>query len=96
MHDAWEDVSRHLVSLLSIRLNLNYDELELQLSGAHRTPKTTEDNDTKPFFPAFVNWRYADDVRKRMICLHAERKPKITVSQMFSKDLTQRRNEALK
>ena len=31
-----------------------------------------------------------------MVRLHAERKSKITVSQMFSKDLTQRRNEALK
>ena len=32
--DAWEDVSRHLVSLLSSRLNLNYNELDLQLSRA--------------------------------------------------------------
>ena len=43
-NDAWEDVSRQLVSLLSSRLNLNYDELELPLSRTHRTPKTTEDS----------------------------------------------------
>ena len=94
--DAWEDVSRHLVSLLSSRLNLNYDELDLQLSRAHRTPKTTEDNDTRPIFAAFVNWRYADDISKRMIRLHTERKFKITVSQMFSKQLTKILNKALK
>ena len=35
-------------------------------------------------------------LEKRMIRLHAERKSKITVSQIFSKELTQRRNEALK
>ena len=94
--DAWEDVARHLVSLLSNRLNLNYDELDLQLSRAHKTPKTTENNDTRTIFAAFVDWRYADDIRKRMIRLHAQRKSKITVSQMFSNDLTQRQNEALK
>ena len=65
--DAWEDVARRLVSLLSNRLNLNYDELDLQLSRAHKTPKTTEDNDTRAIFAAFVNWRYADYIRKRMI-----------------------------
>ena len=53
--DAWEDVSGHLVSLLLSRLNLNYDELDLQLSRTHRTPKTTEDNNTRPIFTAFVN-----------------------------------------
>ena len=94
--DAWEDVSRHLASLLWSRLNLNYDELDLQLSRARKTPKTMEDNDTRPIFAAFVNWRYADDIRKRMIRLHAERKSKITVSQIFSKELTQRRSVALK
>ena len=94
--DAWEDVSRHLVSLLSSRLNLNYDELDLKLSNSHRSPKTTEDNDTRPIFAAFVNWCYADDIRESMIRFYAERKSKITVSQMFSKELTQRQNEALK
>ena len=43
-NDAWEDVSQQLVSLLSSRLNLNYDELQLPLSRTHRTPKTTEDS----------------------------------------------------
>ena len=55
--DVWEDVSRYLVSLLSSRLNLDYDELDL-----HLTSKTTEDNDTRPIFAAFVNWRYADEL----------------------------------
>ena len=93
---VWEHVSWHLVLLLSSRLNLNYDELDLQLSRAHKTLKTTEDNDTRAIFAAFVNWRYADYIRKRMIWLQAERKSNITVSQIFSKELTNRRNEALK
>ena len=53
------DVSQHLVSLLSSRINLNYDELDLQLRRGHITPKTTEDNNTRPVFAAFVNWCYA-------------------------------------
>ena len=55
-----------------------------------------EDNDTRPIIPAFANWRYADDIRKRMIQFYAERKSKTTVSQMFSTELTQRQTEALK
>ena len=47
--DAWEDVSRHLVSFLSSKLNLDYDQLGLQLSRAHSTPKNTKDNDARPF-----------------------------------------------
>ena len=88
--NAWEDVPPHLVSLLSSRLNLNYDELDLELSRAHRTPKTTGVNDNRPIFATFVNWPHAGDIRKRMMRLHAERKSKITVSQMFSKELAQR------
>ena len=67
MNRTGEDVSQHLVSLLSSRLNLSYDELDLQQSRTHRTPKTTKDNDTRPIFAVFVNWYYADDIRKRMI-----------------------------
>ena len=50
----------------------------------------------KPIFAAFVNWCYADDIRKRMTWFYAERKSKISVSQIFSKELAQRQNEALK
>ena len=38
--DAWKDVSRHLISLLSSRLNIDYDESYMQLSRIDRTPKT--------------------------------------------------------
>ena len=38
--DAWKDVSRYLISLLSSRLNIDYDELYMQLSRVDRTPKT--------------------------------------------------------
>ena len=45
--------------------------IDLQLNRGHRTPKTTEDNDTRPIFSAFVNWHYTDayDIRKTMIRL---------------------------
>lgn len=37
-----------------------------------------------------------DDIRKRMIRSHTGGKSKITVSQILSKELTQKQNEALK
>ena len=89
--DTWDTISWHRVSLLSSRLlNLNYDELDLQPSRAQRTPKTTDDNNTTPIFAVFVNWHYADDIRTKVILLHAESKSKITVSQIISKEMTQK------
>ena len=96
-NDTWEEVTQNLISVLAKKLRLDPAELDLQISRAHRTPKSPEDNsNSRPIFAQFVNWRYADDIRRSLIRLHANKESKIIVSQMFSKELTQRCNEALK
>ena len=99
-NDSWEETSRLLVNILIKKLQLDPYECNMQISRAHRTPKSSNEDDDRsycrPIFAQFVSWRYAEDVRKNLIKLHAKRKSDIIVSQMFSKNLTTRRNEAMK
>ena len=63
-NDSWENVKKHLVNTLVKKLHLDYYELDLQISGAHRTPKNESESVCRLIFAQFVNWRYADDVRR--------------------------------
>ena len=40
----------------------------------------------RTIFLQFVHWRCAEDIRKKLIGLHASNKSKVTVSQMFLKE----------
>ena len=75
---------------------MDYYQLDLQISRAHRTTKNESESVCRSIFAQFVNWRYADDVRRRLIKLHAAKQSNITVTQMFTKQLTTRGNKALK
>ena len=75
---------------------MDYYELDLQISPAHRTLKNESESVCRPIFTQFVNWHYADDVKRRLMKLHAAKQSNITVTQMFTKRLTTRRNETLK
>ena len=50
----------------------------------------------KPIFAQFVNWRIAEEIRNRIIELNTKRRTNVFVSQVYSKQLTLRRNGALK
>ena len=67
----------------------------MQESRAQRTPKSVHDNNGRPIFVQFVNWCYAEDIRKKLTELHTNNKSKVTVSQMFSKNLKNCRNQSL-
>ena len=67
----------------------------MQVSRAYRTSKSAHDNKCRPIFVQFVNWRYVEDNRKKLIGIHANSKSKVTGSQMFSKNFTNPRNQAL-
>ena len=95
-NDSSENVTKHLVNTLVKKLRLDYYELDLQISRAHGTPKNESESVSRLTFAQFVNWRYADSVRRRLIKLHAAKQSYITVTQMFTKRVTARRNEVLK
>ena len=44
----------------------------------------------------FVNWRVAEEIKSKVIQLNAQKRTKVVVNQMYSKELTIRRNNALK
>ena len=50
----------------------------------------------KPIFVQFVNWRVAEEIKSKVIQLNAQKRTKVVVNQMFLKELTIRRNNALK
>ena len=93
--DSWEVVSRYLSEYLAKKLAMDLYEMDMQVSRAHRTPKSVYDNNCRPIFVQFVNWHYAKNIRKKLIGIHTSKKPKATVSQMFSERLTNRTNQSL-
>ena len=44
----------------------------------------------------FVNWRVAEEIKSKVIQLNAQKRTKVVINQMQSKELTIRRNNALK
>ena len=62
-----------------------------RLRGADSAAKSVYDNKCRSIFVQFVNWHYAENIRKNLTVLHANKKSKVTVSQLFSKSLTNRR-----
>ena len=77
------------------KLGMDLYEVDMQVSRAHRTPKSVYDNKCRPILLQFANCRYAEDIRKKLIALLARKKSKVTALKMFSKSLTNRRNQAL-
>ena len=69
----------------------------MQISRAHRTNDTdsirrNNKSEPRPIIAQFVNWRVAEEGRQKIIHLNSR---KVIVNQMFSKELTERRNNAL-
>ena len=50
----------------------------------------------KPIFVQFINWCVAEEIKSKVIQLNAQKRTKVVVNQMFLKELTIRRNNALK
>ena len=50
----------------------------------------------RPLFGQFMNERFAEEVRSGIISLTSRRILNVSVNQMFSKELTERLNKALK
>ena len=80
---------------MAYKFGMNLSEVNMQVSKAHRNPKSANDNQCRPIFVQFVNWHYVVDIHKKLIGLHANNKSKVTVLQMFSKSLADRRYQAL-
>ena len=99
---TWDDTSQLLAGFITENLNLPYsfDQLDMQISRAHRTSdnnssRRNNKSEPRPIIAQFVNWRVAKEVWQKIIHLHSRNHLKVIVNQMFSKELTKRRNNAL-
>ena len=104
-NETWEDTCRVLTKFIHSKFDLPYDKefIDGQISRAHRGEadnfRNEEESENqwkgpKPIFAQIVNWRLAEKIE--IIKLHAQKRTKVTVNQMYSKQLTARRNDALK
>ena len=97
---TWEDTARVLNQFISEELNMNYthEERDMFISRAHRGSQDSAESHHKgprTVFAQFTNWRFAEEVRTRIVNLTSKRSLSVYVTQMYSKELTERRNEAL-
>ena len=103
-NESWEDTSRLLADFITCELDLphSFEEIDFEISRAHRSAEQDKDHQNKnqrcpkPIFAQFVNWRIAKEIRNRIIELNGKRHINVFVSQMYSKELTLRRNGTLK
>ena len=101
-NEIWDDISRLLTSFICDNLNLSYspEEIDMQISRAHRAKSDTSEgsqrNTNRPIIAQFVNWRIAEEIRNKIIYLNSTKQlQNVYGNQMFSKEVTSRRNNAL-
>ena len=106
-YETWEDTCKTLSHFIISELNMpySYDNTDLMISQAHRGAENEDDleehqikNHKGPqlIFAQFTNWRVTEEIRNKIVMLNVNEQTKVVVNQMFSEDLTMRRNNALK
>ena len=98
-------VTHILSNFITTKLDLSCakEYIDSMISRAHWGVEKEEGNNdcqqqhgNKPIFVQFVNWCVAEEIKSKVIQLNAQKRTKIVVNQMFLKELTIRRNNALK
>ena len=103
-NERWDDTAKILCNYIVEELDLGYTYAEINehISRAHRGNNQEENNENtqkkgpKPIYAQFINWRAAEEIRSKIITMNSRKQTKVICNQMFPKDLTIRRNNALK
>ena len=91
-----------LSNFIITKLDLSYTKefIDFMISRAHGGVEKEEGNNDRQQQqgnkPIFFNWRVAEEIKSKAIQLNAQKRTKVVVNQMYSKELTIRRNNALK
>ena len=100
--ETWDDTSQLLAGFITESLNLphSFDQMGMHISRAHTTNDTDSSrrnskSESRTIIAIFINWRIAEEVRQKIIHPNSRNQLKVIVNQMFSKELTERRNNAL-
>ena len=86
--ETWDDTSQLLDGFITENLNLPYsfDQMDMQISRAHRTNDDdsgrmrNNKSEPRPITAQFVNWRVAEEVRRKIIHLHSRNQLKVIVN----------------
>ena len=104
-NETWGDNCHILSNFITTKLDLSYTKefIDSMRGRPHGGVEKEEGNNdrqqqqgNKPIFVQFVNWRVAEEIKSKVIQLNAQKRTKVVVNQMYSKELTIRRNNALK
>ena len=71
-------------------INYTYEEIDIFISMVHKDNQgcaKCEHKGPRPLFVQFANWRFAGEVRSRIISLTSRRVLIVYVNRMFSKEL---------
>ena len=92
---TWEETTKLLSDeLANIVEDKSADEININISRAHRA-KSTRTGGPLPIVCSFTNWRFAENIKRKIIVASIAGKTKIIVDQKYTSQLTNRRNTAL-
>ena len=92
---SWDETTSILIENLAYTTDKIKQEINANISRAHRLKGNTTKDGPKSTICSFSNWRFADRIKRDIIASSIAKKTKIIVDQKFSPQLTERRNQAL-
>ena len=101
--NSWSNTKKVLIDEISKVLTEAYkEEIATNIERAHRVQNNSEtsgkrSNNTPPYLVAKIaNWEFSKRIKSAFIVKNQNGNSRVFVSQMYSKSLTLRRNQALK
>ena len=100
--NSWSDTKNVLIDEISkVLTEASREEIATNIERAHRVQNNSEtrnrSNNTPPYLVAKVaNWEFSERIKAAFMVKNQNGNSRVFVSQMYSKSLTLRRNQALK
>ena len=100
--NSWSNTKKVLIDEISkVLTEASKEEIATNIERAHRVQNNSEtrnrSNNTPPYLVAKIaNWEFSERIKSAFIVENQNGNSRVFVSQMYSKSLTLRRNQALK
>lgn len=99
-NENWQDVKNLLASQLASIMKITVEEAYKNIERAHRGKINVNDSQNKKKVPTIIakfhNWEFSEQVKSTIISANRQKNSDILVSQMYSPNVTEKRNEAMK
>ena len=95
-HESWADTERILTEVIARHLKMSIDNVADMLERVHRGKKSSDRNGHPYIFARFYSWKDSKQSKSGFAeANHTHPKMQIRMEQMYSKQVTARRNEAM-